>query len=97
MMGLIGVIALLTILGLSLVATGVATVARTLTGSSDDSAGFQARSAFTGTGITRSRLSIHRVLAGPDAQPGAGERAGTFKLQISAVIEQYEPDLRLAS
>jgi NhaP-type Na+/H+ and K+/H+ antiporter len=50
--GLIGIIALLTVLGLSLVITRVATVALTMTGLSEEAARFQARSAFTGTGFT---------------------------------------------
>jgi hypothetical protein len=51
-MGLIGIVALLTVLGLSLVITRVATVALTMTGLSEEAARFQARSAFTGTGFT---------------------------------------------
>lgn len=50
--GLIGIIALLTILGLSLIITRIATVALTMTGLSKEAARFQARSAFTGTGFT---------------------------------------------
>jgi NhaP-type Na+/H+ and K+/H+ antiporter len=50
--GLIGIIALLTILGLSLIITRIATVALTMTGLSREAARFQARSAFTGTGFT---------------------------------------------
>lgn len=52
MIGVIGIIAVLTVLGLSLVITKVATIALTLTGLSEDSASFQSRSAFTGTGFT---------------------------------------------
>lgn len=52
MLGLIGIIALLTVLGLSLAITRLATIALTMTGLSRDSASFQARSAFTGTGFT---------------------------------------------
>ena len=52
MTGLIGVIALFVILALSLIITRVATVALTMTGLSKDTARFQARSAFTGTGFT---------------------------------------------
>ncbi|MBS3735445.1 MAG: TrkA C-terminal domain-containing protein [Phycisphaerae bacterium] len=51
---MIGVIAVLVVLGLSLVITRLATVALTLTGMSRESARFQARSAFTGTGFTTS-------------------------------------------
>ncbi|AQT70130.1 potassium/proton antiporter [Anaerohalosphaera lusitana] len=54
MFGVIGVIAFLTALGLSLVITRVATVALTMTGLSQQAARFQARSAFTGTGFTTS-------------------------------------------
>jgi len=52
MAGIIGVIALITVLGLSLLITRVATVALTMTGLSQEAARFQARSAFTGTGFT---------------------------------------------
>ncbi len=52
MIGIIGIAALLTILGLSLLITRLATVALTLTGLSYEAARFQARSAFTGTGYT---------------------------------------------
>jgi hypothetical protein len=54
MLGIIGIAALLTILGLSLVITRLATVALSFTGLSYESARFQARSAFTGTGFTTS-------------------------------------------
>ncbi len=54
MLGVVGIVALLTTLGLSLVITRVATVALTMTGLSEESARFQARSAFTGTGFTTS-------------------------------------------
>jgi hypothetical protein len=52
MAGIFGVVALLTVLGLSLVITRIATVALAQTGLSPDAARFQARSAFTGTGFT---------------------------------------------
>ncbi|MFQ6035430.1 MAG: TrkA C-terminal domain-containing protein [Sedimentisphaerales bacterium] len=52
MTGLIGIIALLTVLVFSLIVTRVATVALTMTGLSQEAARFQARSAFTGTGFT---------------------------------------------
>lgn len=52
MLGLIGVVALITILTLSLLITRVATIALTMAGLSEDTACFQARSAFTGTGFT---------------------------------------------
>ena len=54
MAGIIGVIALLAVLGLSLIITRVATIALTMTGLSQEAARFQARSAFTGTGFTTS-------------------------------------------
>ncbi len=54
MVGIVGLIALLTVLGLSLVITKIATQALTMTGLSEDIARFQARSAFTGTGFTTS-------------------------------------------
>jgi hypothetical protein len=49
---IIGIIAFLTVLALSLILTRVATVALTMTGLSHEVAKFQARSAFTGTGFT---------------------------------------------
>ncbi|MBD3334640.1 MAG: potassium transporter TrkA, partial [Candidatus Eisenbacteria bacterium] len=52
MTGFVGIIAFLTVLGLSLVITRIATTALTLTGMSREAARFQARSAFTGTGFT---------------------------------------------
>ncbi len=52
MLGVIGVIAFLTLLGLSLIITRLATVALVLTGLSHEAARFQALSAFTGTGFT---------------------------------------------
>lgn len=54
MTGLIGIIALITILALSLLITRLATIALTMTGLSEGAARFQARSAFTGTGFTTS-------------------------------------------
>lgn len=54
MAGIIGIVALLTVLFLSLVIIRVATVALTMTGLSQESAHFQAMSAFTGTGFTTS-------------------------------------------
>ncbi|MFP4053420.1 MAG: TrkA C-terminal domain-containing protein [Phycisphaerae bacterium] len=52
MLGIIGIIALLTVLGLSLFITRLAAVALSMTGMSRAAASFQARSAFTGTGFT---------------------------------------------
>jgi hypothetical protein len=52
MLGIIGIIAVLTVLGLSLLVTRIAATALTLTGLSREAARFQARSAFTGTGFT---------------------------------------------
>jgi hypothetical protein len=52
MLGIVGIIALVTVLGLSLIVTRLATEALALTGLSRDAARFQARSAFTGTGFT---------------------------------------------
>jgi hypothetical protein len=54
MVGIIGIIAALTVLGLSLVITRVATIALASTGLSSEAARFQARSAYTGTGFTTS-------------------------------------------
>jgi len=52
MIGIIGVIAFLAVLALSILITDLATSALSLTGLSKESARFQARSAFTGTGFT---------------------------------------------
>ncbi len=52
MAGIIGIIAFLTVLGLSLLITKIATAALAMTGLSEQAARFQARSAFTGTGFT---------------------------------------------
>ena len=52
MLGILGIAALLTVLGLSLVITRIATQALVKTGLSFEAARFQARSAFTGTGFT---------------------------------------------
>lgn len=52
MLGFIGIIAVLAVLLLSLIITRLATVALIQTGMSTESARFQARSAFTGTGFT---------------------------------------------
>lgn len=52
MLPVVGIVALLTVLGLSLLVTRIATTALTLTGLSREAARFQARSAFTGTGFT---------------------------------------------
>lgn len=54
MVGIIGVVAFITVLALSLLVTKIATVALTVTGLSEEAARFQARSAFTGTGFTTS-------------------------------------------
>lgn len=54
MMGIFGIIAFLKVLALSMVITRIASVAITLTGVSSETARFQARSAFTGTGFTTS-------------------------------------------
>jgi hypothetical protein len=54
MLGIVGIIAFLTVLGLSLFITRLATIALTYTGLSWEAARFQARSAFTGTGFTTS-------------------------------------------
>ncbi len=52
MAGIIGIIASLTVLGVSMVVIRLASVALHLTGLSWEAASFQARSAFTGTGFT---------------------------------------------
>jgi hypothetical protein len=54
LIAVVGIIAFLTVLCLSLIVTRIATVALTYTGLSRQAAAFQARSAFTGTGFTTS-------------------------------------------
>ena len=54
MVGVIGIVALLTVLVLSHIVTRMATAALVMTGMSSEAASFQARSAFTGTGFTTS-------------------------------------------
>jgi hypothetical protein len=54
MIAVVGIIAFLTVLCLSLIVTRLATIALTYTGLSRQAAAFQARSAFTGTGFTTS-------------------------------------------
>ena len=54
MVGVIGIVALLTLLILSHIVTRMATTALVMTGMSSEAARFQARSAFTGTGFTTS-------------------------------------------
>lgn len=63
MVGIIGIIAALTVLGLSLVITRLATTALAHTGLSWEAARFQARSAFTGTGFTT--REAEKVVAHP--------------------------------
>jgi hypothetical protein len=52
MVSIVGIIAFITVLVLSLLVTRIATVALSMTGLSHEVARFQARSAFTGTGFT---------------------------------------------
>jgi hypothetical protein len=52
MSAVLGIIAFLTVLSLSLIVTRIAAIALTYTGLSCQAASFQARSAFTGTGFT---------------------------------------------
>jgi hypothetical protein len=54
LIAIVGIIAFLTVLCLSLIVTRIATIALTYTGLSRQAAAFQARSAFTGTGFTTS-------------------------------------------
>jgi hypothetical protein len=75
MSGIVGIIALLTVLVLSLLITRVATVALTMTGLSQEAARFQARSAFTGTGFTTKEAEDvvnHPVRRRPSAPAGCG-------------------------
>ncbi|MBD3220228.1 potassium transporter TrkA [bacterium] len=63
MIGIVGIVAALIVLGLSLIVTRIAAVALSHTGLSEEAAKFQARSAFTGTGFTTGEAE--KVVAHP--------------------------------
>jgi hypothetical protein len=86
---MIGLVALLTVLGLSLVITHIATVALVLTGLSRDSARFQARSAFTGTGFTTGeaeKVVNHPVRRRIIMLLMIGRSAGLVSILISLIL-----------
>jgi NhaP-type Na+/H+ and K+/H+ antiporter len=89
MLGVVGIIAFLTVLGLSLFITRLATIALTYTGLSWDAARFQARSAFTGTGFTTSeaeRVADHPVRRRIIMLLMIARSAGVVSIVISLIL-----------
>ncbi|MFO7821854.1 MAG: hypothetical protein R6V56_07380 [Lentisphaeria bacterium] len=97
MLGIIGLITLLTALGLSLVITRLATTALTLTGLSAEAARFQARSAFTGTGFTTSeaeKVVNHPVRRRIIMLLMIVRSAGVITIIISLILSFVAPQAR---
>jgi hypothetical protein len=99
MVGIIGIIASLTVLGLSLVITRLATVFLNLTGLSWETAKFQARSAFTGTGFTTSEAETvvkhpvrRKVIMGLMIARSAGLVSIVISLILSFGSDGKDPD-----
>lgn len=89
MLGIVGIIAFLTVLGLSLFITRLATIALTYTGLSWEAARFQARSAFTGTGFTTSeaeRVVDHPVRRRIIMLLMIARSAGVLSIIISLIL-----------
>ena len=89
MLGVVRIIAFLTVLGLSLFITRLATIALTYTGLSWDAARFQARSAFTGTGFTTSeaeRVADHPVRRRIIMLLMIARSAGVVSIVISLIL-----------
>jgi K+/H+ antiporter YhaU regulatory subunit KhtT len=98
MLGIVGIIAFLTVLGLSLFITRLATIALTYTGLSWEAARFQARSAFTGTGFTTSeaeRVVDHPVRRRIIMLLMIARSAGVVSIIISLILSfgGYQSDL----
>ena len=99
MVGIIGIIASLTVLGLSLVITRLATVILTLTGLSWETAKFQARSAYTGTGFTTSEAETvvnhpvrRKIIMGLMVARSAGLVSIIISLILSFGSDGKDPD-----
>ena len=99
MVGFIGIIASVTVLGLSLVITRLATVALNLTGLSWETAKFQARSAFTGTGYTTSEAETamnhpvrRKIIMGLMVARSAGLVSIIISLILSFGSDGKDPD-----
>lgn len=89
MQGIVGIITFLTLLGLSLVVTRLATTALSLTGLSWEAARFQARSAFTGTGFTTKeaeRVVDHPVRRRVIMMLMVARSAGFVSIVISLIL-----------
>lgn len=89
MIGIIGIVAVLTVLGLSLVITRIATTALSLTGLSWEVSKFQARSAFTGTGFTTreaERVVSHNVRRRIIMWLMVARSAGIISIIISLIL-----------
>ena len=98
MLGIVGIIAFLTVLGLSLFITRLATIALTYTGLSWEAARFQARFAFTGTGFTTSeaeRVVDHPVRRRIIMLLMIARSAGVVSIIISLILSfgGYQSDL----
>lgn len=98
MLGIVGIIAFLTVLGLSLFITRLATIALTYTGLSWEAARFQARSAFTGTGFTTSeaeRVVDHPVRRRIIMLMMIARSAGVVSIVISLILSfgGYQSDV----
>lgn len=98
MIGVIGIIASLTVLGLSLVVTRLATTALHLTGLSWEAANFQARSAFTGTGFTTAeaeKVTGHpvrrRIITWLMIARSAGSSAFSFPSPFHSALTGMKP------
>lgn len=99
MVGIIGIIASLTVLGLSLVITRLGTVSLNLTGLSWETAKFQARSAFTGTGFTTSESETimnhpvrRKIIMGLMVARSAGLVSIIISLILSFGSDGNDPD-----
>lgn len=89
MIGIIGIIAFLTVLFLSLIITRIATIALSHTGLAPDVARFQARSAFTGTGFTTGeaeKIATHPVRRKIVMALMVARSAGLITIIISLIL-----------
>jgi len=95
MIGVVGVLAFLTVLAMSLAITRLATTALILTGLSEEAARFQARSAFTGTGFTTSEAESvvnHPVRRRIIAMLMVVRSAGLVTIIISLILSFGDAD-----
>lgn len=93
MIAVVGIVAFLTVLCLSLLVTQIASVALTYTGLSEEAARFQARSAFTGTGFTTSeteKVVDHPVRRRIIMMLMVARSAGLVTILISLILSLAE-------